>query len=71
MRIPLSKPFANQLTRRIRTIWGVNDTYYWYPLSTSRRFDVIAFDSDYIEDVDQKNRRNPAMDTGPRDGTNI
>lgn len=54
MRIQLSKPFANQLTRRIRTIWGVNDTYYWYPLSTSHRFDVIAFDSDYIEDVDQK-----------------
>lgn len=54
MRTRLSQPLANQLKRRIRAIWGVDDSYYWYPLSTPPRLDVIAFDSDYIEDVDQK-----------------
>lgn len=54
MRTRLSQPLANHLKRRICAIWGVDDSYYWYPLSTPPRLDVIAFDSDYIEDVDQK-----------------
>ena len=54
MRTQLSSPLASQLKRRIRAIWGVTDSHYWYPLSTARRPDVIAFDSDYIDEDDQK-----------------
>ncbi|WP_270812578.1 hypothetical protein [Exiguobacterium sp. CinTr1] len=54
MRTQLSSPLASQVKRRIRAIWGVTDSHYWYPLSTAVRPDVIAFDSDYIEEDDQK-----------------
>lgn len=58
MRTKLPSLLASQFKRRIRAIWGVTDSHYWYPLSTIGRPDLIAFDSDYyIEEDDQKLRK--------------
>jgi hypothetical protein len=48
----LSKATADQIVNRVRTVWDVNKSY-WYPLFDCKRFDVIAFDSEYIHIPDK------------------
>jgi hypothetical protein len=44
---------AHFLKERIESSWDITD-HYWYPLNECKRSDVLAFDHNIIEEVEEK-----------------
>lgn len=44
---------ADHLLKKLLSIWDI-EKHYWYPLYDCKRSDVIAFNADYIEDIESK-----------------
>ena len=44
---------AKGLEKKLKSTWDINK-HYWYPLYDCKREDVIAFNADYIEDMEDK-----------------
>jgi hypothetical protein len=44
---------AEGLEKKLKSIWDIEE-HYWYPLNDCKREDVIAFNSEYIEDIESK-----------------
>lgn len=49
----VSNQKADELVKKLKSIWDI-EKHYWYPLFDCKREDVIAFVSDYIEDIESK-----------------
>ena len=44
---------ADDLITKLKSVWDI-EKHYWYPLYDCKRSDVIAFNDDYIEDIESK-----------------
>lgn len=49
----VSSQKADGLVKKLKSTWHI-EKHYWYPLYDCMREDVIAFNSDYIEDIETK-----------------
>jgi hypothetical protein len=49
----VSNQKAEILIDNLKSVWDIGD-HYWYPLSDCKRNDVIAFNSNYIDEVESK-----------------